>query len=140
MGTDALQNRQAIPDDALVYYAGLLTQQPRSAANLRQILTDYLDVPVEIEQFAGGWYPSMPTPSVVLSGENHSARPLGFGAVVGDEVWDQQSRVRIILGPLDLERYADFPARRKSWDPLRAWIRFFSNRRIRFRSEADPRT
>ena len=37
-------------------YAGLLAQWPRSASALRQVLTDYFDVPVEIEQFAGGWF------------------------------------------------------------------------------------
>ena len=28
--------------------------------------------------------------------------------MVGDEIWDQQSRVRIQLGPLTLEQYLDF--------------------------------
>ena len=44
------------PDDTLIYYAGLLAQRPRSAQALQQILADYFEVPVEIEQFAGGWY------------------------------------------------------------------------------------
>ena len=28
--------------------------------------------------------------------------------MVGNEIWDQQSRVRIQLGPLTLEQYMDF--------------------------------
>ena len=51
-----LRDRQAVPDDTLIYYAGLLAQRPRSAQALQQILADYFEVPVKIEQFAGGWY------------------------------------------------------------------------------------
>jgi type VI secretion system protein ImpH len=132
MGTDALQNRQAIPDDALVYYAGLLTQQPRSAANLRQILMDYFDVPVEIEQLSGGWYPLDPDTQCCLSEETTDSERLGSGAVVGDAVWNQQSRVRIILGPLDLDEYRRFLPDGSGWEPLQAWTRFFSNREFDF--------
>ena len=31
LGTEGLQNRQSVADDSLIYYAGLLAQQPRSA-------------------------------------------------------------------------------------------------------------
>ena len=56
LGTRGLQDRQAVPDDSLLYYSGLLAQHPRSAVALEQILNDYFEVPVEVEQFAGGWY------------------------------------------------------------------------------------
>ena len=41
LGTEGLQNRQAVLDESLIYYAGLLAQWPRSASALRQVLTDY---------------------------------------------------------------------------------------------------
>jgi len=127
LGTEGLRDRQAVSDDTLIYYSGLLAQRPRSATALRQILSDYFDVPVEIEQFAGAWYRLDPeTQSRLLEGSSESGE-LGFGAVVGDEVWNQQSKVRIVLGPLTLERYADFLPQGKSWEPLRAWVQFFSN-------------
>jgi type VI secretion system protein ImpH len=132
MGTDGLQNRQAIPDDALVYYAGLLSQQPRSAANLRQILMDYFGVRVEIEQLSGGWYPLDPDTQCSLSEEATDSERLGSGAVVGDAVWNQQSRVRIVLGPLSLEEYRSFLPDGPHWEPLRAWVRFFSNEEFDF--------
>ncbi|HMD97116.1 MAG TPA: type VI secretion system baseplate subunit TssG [Terriglobia bacterium] len=132
LGTDGLQGRQAVPDEALVYYSGLLTQRPRCAENLRQILTDYFDVPVEIEQFAGGWYHLDPDTQCCLSEGASESEQLGLGAVVGDEVWNQQSRVRIILGPLSLERYLDFLPDGSCWEPLQAWVRFFSNQEFDF--------
>jgi len=127
LGTDGLRDRQAVPDDTLVYYSGLLAQRPRSAQALQQILADYFEVPVEIEQFAGGWYRLDRETQCRFSEGNSESEELGFGAVVGDEVWNQQSKVRIVLGPLTLERYADFLPDGQAWEPLRAWVRFFSN-------------
>ena len=127
LGTDGLRDRQAVSDDTLIYYAGLLAQRPRSAQALQQILTDFFDVPVKIEQFAGGWYRLDRETQCRLEEGSSESEELGFGAVVGDEVWNQQSKVRIVLGPLTLERYVDFLPYGQSWEPLGAWVRFFSN-------------
>jgi len=127
LGTDGMRDRQSVPDESLIYYSGLLAQRPRSAQALKQILADYFEVPVAIEQFSGGWYRLDPATQCRLSEENVDSGELGFGAVVGDEMWNQQSRVRIILGPLSLDRYADFLPDGKSFEPLRGWVRFFSN-------------
>lgn len=126
LGTDGLRNRQSFADESLAYYAGLLTQRPRSAQALRQILEDYFDVPVEVEQFAGAWYrlPADIQCHLDAAGGNEQ---LGLGAVVGDAIWDQQSRIRIVIGPLDLETYLSFLPDGASWEPLGAWVRFFSN-------------
>jgi type VI secretion system protein ImpH len=127
MGTPGLQERQSIPDEALLHYLGLLDLQPRSAAALEQILEDYFEVPVEVEQFVGAWYRlDSASQSRVEEGDTE-AEQLGIGAVVGDEVWDQQSRVRIKLGPMGLERYREFLPQGSAYEPLRAVSRFFSN-------------
>lgn len=127
LGTEGMRDRQTLSDESLIYYAGLLAQRPRSAQALQQILSDYFDVPVGIEQFSGGWYRLDPETQCRLSEENSDSGELGFGAVVGDEMWNQQSRVRIVIGPLTLERYADFLPDGQSFEPLRGWVRFFSN-------------
>jgi type VI secretion system protein ImpH len=127
LGGEGLRDRQAVSDDALIYYSGLLAQRPRSAKALQQILADYFEVPVEIEQFAGAWYRLDPETQCRLSEGSSDSGELGFGAVVGDEVWNQQSKVRIVLGPLTLERYVNFLPDGQSWEPLRAWVQFFSN-------------
>src|SRR5207302_6900125 len=57
LGTGGLQNRQDVTDDSLIYYSGLLGLNTRSAAALEQILIDYFDAPVHIEQFVGAWHP-----------------------------------------------------------------------------------
>jgi len=116
----------------LVHYSGLLSLQPRSATALRQILNDYFEVPVEIEQFAGSWYPLGVDAQCCLSDRNSVSQKLGEGAVVGDEIWNQQSRARIRLGPLSLERYLDFLPTGTAYEPLRALTRLFSNDLIDF--------
>ncbi len=52
--------------------------------------------------------------------------------MVGDEIWDQQSRARIRLGPLSTERYLDFLPVGKSYEPLRALTRYFSGGDLEF--------
>jgi type VI secretion system protein ImpH len=45
---------------------------------------------------------------------------------VGDEIWDQQSRVRIQLGPLRLEQYMDFLPGRDGYKQVRALAGFYA--------------
>ena len=51
---------------------------------------------------------------------------LGVGAVVGDEIWDQQSRVRIRLGPLSWRSTVTFCRAATRTSSLRALTRFFA--------------
>lgn len=108
LGTPGLQSKLSVPDAALVYYGGLLSQSPRSAAALQQLLADHFEVPVEIEQFCGVWQ-ALDEDSICHVGEESGpSEQVGMGAVVGDEMWDQHSVVRIELGPLSLNQYRSF--------------------------------
>jgi type VI secretion system protein ImpH len=127
MGTPGLQNRLPVPDDSLLYYSGLLAQRPHSAVALRNILSDYFEVPIEVEQFAGGWYPLDLQTQTSLQERLDESEQLGFGAVVGDEVWDQTARVRIKIGPLKLEQYQDFLPQGSAFASLRALTNLVSN-------------
>jgi type VI secretion system protein ImpH len=127
LGTPALQNRQAVPDDALLHFAGLFGMQSRSAAALEAILSDYFQVPVEVEQFSGAWYRLDPSTQTCMEEDDSDSQQLGGGAVVGDEIWDQRSRVRVKLGPLTLAQYRDFLPEGTAFEPLRALTKFFCN-------------
>jgi type VI secretion system protein ImpH len=132
LGTAGLQNRQRVADQSLVYYAGLLAQQPRSAVALRQLLEDYFGVPVAIEQFAGAWYRLTPEMQCCLEREPSDSERVAVGAVVGDEIWDEQTRVRIVMGPLTLDRYLDFLPNGTACEPLRGLTRFYSGDQLDF--------
>jgi type VI secretion system protein ImpH len=132
IGTGGLQKRQLLRDEALFFYAGLLTLHPRSGAALRNILWDYFDVPVEVEPFVGAWYALDASTQCMFDKGNSYSEQVGIGAIVGDEIWDQQSGVRIRLGPLSLKQYVDFLPDGSAYEPLRALVRFFAGDQLDF--------
>ncbi len=132
LGTEGVRDVFGVPDESLVFFAGLLGQQGRPAVALEQLLGDYFDVPVEVEQFVGGWYPLAATTQCTLGDETSSSSQLGIGAVVGDEIWDQQARVRIRIGPLSRQRYDEFLPRGKAYEALSTLTRFFCEDRFDF--------
>src|SRR5215471_6879073 len=107
MGTPGLQDRLGIPDESLLLYAGLIAQRPHSASALRGVLRDYFGLPVEIDQCVGDWYELDEADRSYLSLELERNQ-LGEGAFLGDQVWNQQGRFRIRVGPLSLDRFLDF--------------------------------
>jgi type VI secretion system protein ImpH len=125
MGTKGLQNRMAVPDQALIGYEGLLAQYPRSAGAFRQMLEDYFEVPVEVQPFAGTWRPLDAGSRTCFGDGSSRSEQLGVGIVLGDEVWDQQSVVRVRLGPMPLDQYRDFLPGGSAHEPLKALARFF---------------
>jgi type VI secretion system protein ImpH len=129
LGTPGLQNRLPLSDESLLYYAGLLSLPSRPAAALEQLIGDHFDVPCEVEQFVGAWYPLSRSAQTALGDELGS---LGGGAVAGDEVWDQQGRVRVRIGPLTRLRYDEFLPGGGSHEALRALTRFYGNDQFDF--------
>ncbi len=132
MGTEGLQDRQAVPDEAFLFFAGILGQRPHSAKALELILKEYFQVPVEVQQLLGGWFRLDPATECRLGDRETPSEQLGEGAVAGNEVWDQGARARIKLGPLSLSQYLDFLPNGSAFPALRGLTRFFSNDEIDF--------
>jgi type VI secretion system protein ImpH len=133
LGLAGYRDRLPFPDEALAYRAGLLLPQPRGAAALEQLLRDFFDVPVEIVQFVGAWYPLARTDLCEVGGaEDDPASRLGYGAVAGDEIWDQQARVRVRLGPLTRAQYDSFLPKGSAHESICALLRFFSHDQFEF--------
>ena len=57
---------------------------------------------------------------------------LGVGSIIGDEIWDQQSRARIALGPLTRSRYEEFLPDGNGYVALRALLQFLFGPEIGF--------
>jgi type VI secretion system protein ImpH len=114
-----------------MYYSGLLSLHSRSATALRLILWDYFDVPVEIEQFVGAWH-RLEEPNLCRFESFTPSEQLGGGAIVGDEIWNQQSGVRIKMGPLSLAEYLDFLPSGTAHEPLKSLAKFISRGEIDF--------
>lgn len=108
-------DRGAVADEALAYYAGTLQQRTLSASQLQQVLRDYLNVPVRLEQFVGRWYqiPASGRAYLGLTGSNRAgAAPLngvlGRSAMLGERVWQRDLRMRVVLGPLPHAKFRRF--------------------------------
>lgn len=125
LGTAGLRNRQAVPDQVLLGYQGLLAQSPRSATAFQQLLQDYFQVPVEVQPFSGTWRPLDRSSRTCLGDTYSQSEQLGVGIVLGDEVWDQESVVRVCLGPMPLDKYQSFLPDGDAFEPLKSISRFF---------------
>jgi type VI secretion system protein ImpH len=132
LGTNGLQRRQAVRDDSLLFYSGLLAMHTRSAVALEQLVADYFDVPVAVEQFVGAWQSLGRADQCCFQLGSTFSEQLGVGAVVGDEIWDQQSGVRLRLGPLTLQRYMEFLPQGSAYEPLQAITRFYAGDELDF--------
>ncbi len=125
IGLAQQQGALGVSVDTAAFYAALTVGQLRSAAALQRLLRDFFDAPVEVEQFVGDWYPVARVSQCELGDEQAAANELGTGALVGDEVWNQQSRVRVRVGPLPRTRYEEFLPGGSAHKPLRELLHFF---------------
>ena len=133
LGHPQLWNRQGVRDETFLFYSGLLGMRQRSAIALEQLLEDYFDVPVEVHQFAGGWYSLSEDSQCRVDDEPALGTVgLGGGVVLGDEIWDSQARVRIRVGPLPRARYEEFLPGREANEEMRALTKFFSDNQFDF--------
>jgi type VI secretion system protein ImpH len=132
MGTAGLRGRMDIEDESTIYYAGLMSQTRRTAQGLKQILADYFDVIVDVQQFTGTWNRLAVYDRTFLNYGSSDSERLGFAAIVGDEVWDQQGTLTIRLGPMSLKRYKDFLPGESAYFQLAAWLRFYGRKEFDF--------
>jgi type VI secretion system protein ImpH len=111
MGTDHLRGRLKIDDEAFLFYGGHFAHFPRSAAGLEAMLQDYFQIDVEVMQMHGQWLnleledrSLMPT----LANPHGRNNQLGLNMIIGDRVWDVQSKFRVRIGPLNYRQFARF--------------------------------
>ena len=124
LGTSGLRGRMRVPDRALLQYAGLLTQRPRSAVGLERLLARYFGVPVEVQQFVGQWHDLARDQVTTLGARGHN-NMLGDSAVLGTRVWDQQSKIELRVGPVDARTFQRFLPSGDALVPLSELTRFY---------------
>jgi type VI secretion system protein ImpH len=127
-GTPGLQDRMEIESRALLSYAGLFAETHRTASSLQRILSDFLEVPVEVVPFVGEWLAlgaadrsRLGSPS---AGDPMNNR-LGVDTILGGRVWDVQGEFRVRLGPLPYERYLGFLPQGDALAPARDLVRTY---------------
>jgi type VI secretion system protein ImpH len=127
-GTPGLLGRQAVDDEAFLYYSGHFTHVPRSALALECLLEDYFGLPLDVLQFQGQY--------LYLGPEERSYAPgngfpdgrnfqLGVSLVAGERCWDVQSKFRIRVGPLDYATFRSLMPNGDTLKPLQQMTRTF---------------
>lgn len=94
-----------LDDFALLRFSGLFAHRPRCAVSLEMFLQVYLQVPVKVMQFQGQWLHLDAGSQTAVGASNNR---MGLDTMVGDRIWDVQSKLRIRLGPLSYEQFLEF--------------------------------
>lgn len=128
LGTDGLRGRLELDDEAFLFYSGHFAHYPRSASALESLLEDYFEMPVTVQQLQGQWLlletgdqarmPSAASPR----GRNNR---LGVDLVIGERVWDVQSKFRLRLGPLTYAQFCRLMPNGDALRPLCQMTRFY---------------
>jgi type VI secretion system protein ImpH len=129
MGTAGLRGRQAVPDQGLLRYAGLIAQRPHSAVAIEAILRDYFGAPARLLQFSGQWIALEPEHRSRLGAANSS---LGRDMVCGARIFNAQSKFRVRLGPLTLRQFESFLPPGDSHRAVADWTRFLAGNEFDF--------
>jgi type VI secretion system protein ImpH len=96
-----------VDDLALLYFSGLLSHRPRNSCSLQAILADFFAAPVDVCQFQGQWL-RLEQSNLLRIGVAAPNNRLGVTTVVGERVWELQSKIRIRVGPLGFDRFLTF--------------------------------
>lgn len=92
---------------AQLNYAGRMAGPTRHAEGLGAILKGFFRLPISIAQFVGYWMP-LPEDCRCRLGGSRQPVVLGSSATLGAEVWDCQTKFRVVLGPVGFVDYLRF--------------------------------
>jgi type VI secretion system protein ImpH len=129
LGTQGLRGRLSVADEAMLFYGGYFADAHRSATSLERLVADYFNLPAAIDQFRGQWLNlSLDDCSCMPSAERPQGlnNQLGVSAVLGDRIWDVQSRFRVRLGPLMYQQYCRFIPSGDALQPICELVRTFA--------------
>lgn len=121
LGTEALQQRDAVPDWAKLFFSGRLVSQSRNAEGLEAILQAYFEIKTQVQSFVGRWF-DLPPDCVCKLGQSPETGSLGLTTIVGARFWDCQLSFRIRLGPMKLADYERMLPRGDSFQRLKSWV------------------
>jgi type VI secretion system protein ImpH len=113
----------------LLKYAGLLWQRPRSACGLEQLLENYFQIPVTVEQFVGAWLPIDEDQQSFLGFRNSI---LGMDTYLGRSYWSLNHNFIVHLGPLTSGNFYNFLPTGKHYEELNNIIKMYASPELSF--------
>ena len=97
-----------IPKQFKISCQSLLWKNTRSSEGLRAILSSFFEVPVRIEQFAGGFVEANKSLQTKIGKFNKIFNILGLDSFLGNKTWDSMKGINIFIGPLPFDKYTYF--------------------------------
>lgn len=108
LGIGPLRDRHlALPDAALLPFAGAYARVPRPALVLESVLSEYFQRSIEVEPFIGRWL-RLGLEDQSTLGARGQHNQLGASVVVGARSWDETSQFRLRVGPLNYAQFQEF--------------------------------
>lgn len=129
LGTKGLRGRMSVTDEALLPYTGLISQKPHSANALENVLSDYFGFDAKIEQFYGQWLTLEPEDHTYIGDKNNI---LGVSAIAGTSIWSQQTKFRVVLGPLTFKQFQTLLPNGSGYKELESIVRFMMGSELDF--------
>ncbi|MBP6561998.1 MAG: type VI secretion system baseplate subunit TssG [Neisseriaceae bacterium] len=123
LGDEAFRDRDSVSDFAKYYYLPHLLVRPRTVGGLEKILGHYFQLPIQIIQNVGYWLPVAPEQKSYLNANREMC--LGEGLLLGDKLYDRQSKFRVVIGPMDYAAYQSFMQHQPNARRLMDWVRFY---------------
>lgn len=135
MGTSGLRGRLSVDDEVFLYYCGHYSHAPRSALALECLLSEYLDMNVAVLQCQGQWLSLEPDDQArmpSLTEPNGRNNQLGVSVVVGERIWDLQSKFRLRIGPLSWQQFRTLMPNGPALRPLCEMTRLYAGPTLDF--------
>lgn len=125
LGSPEIRRETGLPVVRLLRWAGLFVQQPRSAAGLEVLVSDWLDgARVRVHPGVGRWMP-VALPDRTRLGVRHTV--LGGDALLGDRVYDVAGRFALEIGPVEGPLYRSLLPDGEEHDRLNRLVRLYTS-------------
>ena len=121
-GDNSLKKRDSVADHAKLHFAGHFLRLTRNPEGLSSILSQFFNIPVQVQEFLVHWMPIAPEHQSQLGG----TQQLGRTALLGRAVRDAHSKFRLILGSLTHKQYQNLLPGTKNSQQLLDWVRQYT--------------
>ena len=100
---DGLQERQRLPDAAVLARTALVAGGRRSLAGFASIVRHQFKLPVSVDPYVGAWCEIPPASRSVLKRGGRNLK-LGHTAIAGTRIWDEHAGIRLNIGPINADQ------------------------------------
>jgi type VI secretion system protein ImpH len=131
IGLASLQDKDAFPDEAKLFYTGRFSSKSKNAEGLAAIIGDFFKMPAEVQSFVGDWLEIPPDYRWRL-GKPGPVGYLGQSTTLGSHVWSRQHKFRVSIGPLNPAQFQRLLPGGESLPRLRSLVRNYIGDELRW--------